>query len=143
MVKHPDGNVTLRRRQVIKELVLKRGVTNRAELKRILDLEYPDLSTSRQTIYKDFKLVSQISDDDYHNFGSVVIGNYVKMINDQMDDIDGEKDASKRSTMRRTLSQLMKDHTTVTNMLHGGSVRESEAEKTRRVAKEVKSISFG
>jgi len=142
MGKKPSSEETMKRRQIIKDLVINRGVTNRSEIKRILDLEYPDLSTTRQTIYKDFALVSKISDDEYHNIGSIMLGNWTKMINDQMDDIDSETDRSKRSKMRKDLSQLQKDRLTAANMLHSGSVRESHAESVRST-KPVTSFSFG
>jgi len=102
-----------RRRKRIKELVLERGITNRNEITRILNIEGDGknwtLPVSRQVVYNDLKYISKISESDLQHFELDIISIYKKNIRELQRLIDLEKDPKVKSQLFRTQSTLIKD----------------------------------
>jgi len=110
-------NETERRRKIIRDLMLKRGITNRAEIRRILINEFDLKPVTRQTIYKDIHALARLTSSKIEEFELDIISVYRKMIFDMLTEINNCDDAKDRSSMRKTLSQLIKDQHSVANAI--------------------------
>jgi len=126
---------TVARRALIKEWVMKEGLTNREEMKRRLFEKGYDVT--RATIYNDFKCIAAVSQEELKEFELDVMGQFKKMIQQLDTMISCEMDVSKKAQLIRTLSQVMKDrHAVAANIaLHGtpGDKEKHEKRNTEEV----------
>jgi len=127
------------RRALIKQWVIKDGITNREEIRRRLKEE--GIEVTRPIIYSDFKQIAAISQDELKEFELDVMGQFRKMIHQLDVMISNESDTMKKAQLIRILSQVMKDrHTVASNIaLHGTP---EERKKREEKSDEVK-IVFG
>jgi len=132
------------RRSIVKELYINRGITNKAEILRLLISEYGfPKDTSRQLVYRDVHAVSRLSKSEFEDFAGGVMGSASGLIEDQKRDIESEADPSKRSHMRKDLFIMMEKKARFAKDLFfddvGGEVVDG-VEKSR--VERVTSISF-
>jgi len=127
------------RRSLIKQMILEEGITNREEIRRRLEAE--GISVSRNTIYSDFKKVATISREELKEFELDIMGIFKKMIRQLEYMIETEEDYSKKATLIRALSTVIKDrHQVASNIaMHG----KPESKARRKQEQEEVNISFG
>ena len=141
-LRKPSSDRAMYRRGIVKRLMLEKGVTNRAEIRRILKLEY-NLDVTRQCIYKDIEAISKLSIEDIEEFELDITSVYKKQIYDQIREIKECKDAKMRSDLRRVLSSLMKDQQSVLSSMYvRGAGREAVDRVDGGKPKKVLSFSF-
>ena len=104
----PSRQETDHRRDLIREMVLNRGITNRAEIRRRLESEH-GIKVTPQTIYRDWKAVAALHPDKVKEFHFDLIGRYKQRIRELDIMIAKEHDSSKKASLMRTQSQMMKD----------------------------------
>ena len=137
-----DAQRTYDRRKIIKKLMLEKGITNRAEILRILEIEY-NIHVSRQTIYKDIAKIASLSDSDIEEFELDIASIYKKNIRDLQDMINKCRDRKEKASLMKTLSQMIKDqHTVLNNIAIRGNERRNPAKDGSDAEKKV-SIVFG
>ena len=141
-LRKPSSDRAMYRRGIVKRLMLEKGVTNRAEIRRILKLEY-GLDVTRQCIYKDIEAISKLSMEDIEEFELDITSVYKKQIRDQIGEIKHCKDAKLRSDLRKVLSSLMKDQQSVLSSMYvrgagKDAVDKADGERPRKIF----SISF-
>lgn len=104
----PSKEETEHRRKLIRDMVLNRGITNRAEIRRNLESEH-GIKVTPQTIYRDWKQIAILSPDKVKEFHLDLIGIYRKQIRELDVMIVTERDSTKKAALMRTQSQIMKD----------------------------------
>ena len=117
----PSPDETLKRRRLIKKLMLERGITNREEIRRILENE-DGIKVSRQTIYSDIKHVASVSDEELSEFKLDIISILKKNIRDLQDMIDKTDNHKDKVYFMKSLSQLCKDEVQLASSLASGKV---------------------
>jgi len=115
------------RRRLIKKWVLEEGLTNRSEMQR--RLADAGFVVTRQTVYKDFAKAASFSDEELAEFDLDVMALFKKYIHELEVLIAKEMSSSKKASLIRTLSQIIKDKHTVANNI---ALRESREDKVLR-----------
>ena len=141
-LRKPSSDRASYRRGIVKNLMLVKGITNRSEIVRILQLEY-NMKVTRQCVYKDIAAISNLSMEDIEEFELDITSVYKKQIRDQIQEIKHCKDAKLRSDMRKALSILMKDQQAVLNSMYvRGAGKEAVDKADSERPRKILSISF-
>ena len=132
--KSPD-EVRLERRKIIKMLLMDRGVTNREEIRRLLHEEFGFPLYNRGTIVYDIKQLAKLKEVDVEEFELDILSEYKRMIRNQRVEIEACTDPKERTSMRKALSQLIKDMHSVANQI---ALRGKPGESSKEYVKEEK-----
>ena len=130
-----------KRREIVKKLIVDRGITSKAEILRVLESEF-GLKVSRDTLYRDFKHGSMIDESVLQRVELDITSTFREFIAGLKELVDKAESPHDKIAAMKACSQIIKDRQTVLNniAMRGRAVASASGKGDKS---DVKSIVFG